>query len=193
MIVLRGGSQVKEIEVGVREVKWRFVGGLITGFAEKKILNIINNYIILYYILYYITCSRCKGERLTTWASIQSIDIDFISGSWLQTYRMQNHMIKSISVFKTNIYPAYATACKTSYIYCYIYIVILFCTSNGVGAWIGFNGSLDRVMAAHGGCGLYQEARDGLGLGAPGESDGGVLHIGYTDTSRWTDVWENEI
>ncbi len=48
-------------------------------------------------------------------------------------------------------------------------------------------------MAPHGGCGLYQEARDGLGLRAPGESDGGVLHIGYTDTSRWTDVWENEI
>ncbi len=60
---------MKEIEVGVREVKWRFVGGLITGFAEKNIKYLLNNYyyIILYYIiLYYITCSRCKGERLTT-------------------------------------------------------------------------------------------------------------------------------
>lgn len=61
---------MKEIEVGVREVKWRFVGGLITGLAEKKYFIFIKSFIIytyyIYYIILYYTCSSCKGERLTT-------------------------------------------------------------------------------------------------------------------------------
>lgn len=66
MIVLRGGSQVKEIEVGVREVKWRFVGGLITGLAEK-ILNILIKIIMLYlcYVICYkvpVVAVRLKGS-----------------------------------------------------------------------------------------------------------------------------------
>ena len=58
----------------------------------------------------------------------------------------------------------------------------------GVGAGIRGDGPLDGGAASGGGRGLNQEARDGLGLGSPGQGDGGVLCVRDTHATQRTDV-----
>lgn len=65
-------------------------------------------------------------------------------------------------------------------------------TSDGVGAGLGWDGLQDGVVTADSGCGLYQEARDGIGLGAPGQSDRAILQVGDANTARGTDVCKME-
>lgn len=47
-------------------------------------------------------------------------------------------------------------------------------------------------MTSDSGCGLHQEARDGISLGAPGQSDGAVLQVGDPNTARGADVCKRE-
>lgn len=43
-------------------------------------------------------------------------------------------------------------------------------------------------MAVTCGRDFYKESRDSFDLGAPGEGDGGIFYVGYTNTTWWADV-----
>ena len=62
------------------------------------------------------------------------------------------------------------------------------CTSEDVGVLLSGDCLLDSRAVDPEGRGLYEEAGDGLDLGAPGQRDGGVLHVADTHPSRRTDV-----
>lgn len=64
-------------------------------------------------------------------------------------------------------------------------------TCDGIGAQAGTNVPLNGYEACGqgGGRGLNQEAGDELGLGAPRQGNGGVVHVGDTDAARRADVW----
>lgn len=61
-------------------------------------------------------------------------------------------------------------------------------TSDGVGAGFRWYGLQDGVVPSNSGCGLHKEARDGINLGAPGQSDRGILQVGDPNTARGADV-----
>lgn len=65
------------------------------------------------------------------------------------------------------------------------------CTCNSVWAWVSINGLLNWYVAWRrgGGCGLNQEARDDFCLGAPAQSDGRVVNIRDTYTTRGADIF----
>lgn len=64
-------------------------------------------------------------------------------------------------------------------------------TCDGVRAQTGLNVPLNGYEACgkRGGRGLDQEAGDELGLGAPRQGDGGVVHVGDANAARRADVW----
>lgn len=64
-------------------------------------------------------------------------------------------------------------------------------TCDCVGAQAGANVPLNGYEARWqgGGRGLDQEAGDGLGLGAPRQGDGRVVHVGDANAARRADVW----
>lgn len=120
-----------------------------------------------------LTCSGSECEGCTASVPLKCVNVDLVGSAWFQTC-MYNRVSK--------------TSCI---LYIVVFTVFIFVfTCNSIWTWVGFNGSLNGYVACGWGCGrgFNQEARDSFCLGAPGQSDGGIIHVGNAHTARWANI-----